>query len=521
MEHFRVSIEQEISKQVVNENIHILIHNIRQSGFATNSSSSHSLIFNGSHAEYDRDIVNGECVEGEFGWDEFILDNSREKKHYLAIILYQAIRHLPEKQQDKIMKKTFNLLLDRDKHGEIDAYIDHQSVVSLPKAIGSKSSHYHEQFFKELTNLVLRPDVHIIGGNDNGGDMDYVTNGKPNIRMPVSEPSHGVIARYDEVSNYWTLFNPYNGSKISFSFQDDDSLLHHFTREYDSNNYPALVPDKAFAPELVDMKITDYCPYDCPFCYMGSTRKGSHALASDIYSLVDAMAEHQVFEIAIGGGEPTLHPSFIPILKYIRSKGIIPNFTTRNLKWLEDSKKRETILDLIGSFAYSADTPQAIKLVEEKIKPAGWRASQFVNIHVVMGLHTREEFAELLTQAEESDLKVTLLGYKYTGRGDEVEPKNHDWWLDVIHELKDQGKMPAISVDTVLAEQYEKQILEANIPKYLFRTKDGGFSAYIDAVTGYMKRSSYTEEEGIKIIGDDNKERTMVSNAFKASWDSF
>ncbi|MEI8361030.1 MAG: radical SAM protein, partial [bacterium] len=35
-----------------------------------------------------------------------------------------------------------------------------------------------------------------------------------------------------------------------------------------------------------------------------------------------------VFEVALGGGEPTLHPNFIEILKFARKCGIIPNLAT-------------------------------------------------------------------------------------------------------------------------------------------------------------------------------------------------
>jgi len=92
-------------------------------------------------------------------------------------------------------------------------------------------------------------------------------------------------------------------------------------------------------PEFYDVKITSYCEGNCPWCYMNSTCKGYHF--DDILGKVDAffgnMTENQKpFQVAIGGGEPTMHPDFSELLKKFRDLGIAPNYTTNGMHMSDD-----------------------------------------------------------------------------------------------------------------------------------------------------------------------------------------
>jgi len=92
-------------------------------------------------------------------------------------------------------------------------------------------------------------------------------------------------------------------------------------------------------PEFYDIKITSYCEGNCPWCYMNSTCKGHHF--DDILGKVDkffgGMSENErPFQVAIGGGEPTMHPDFIPLLKKLRELGISPNYTTNGMNMTSD-----------------------------------------------------------------------------------------------------------------------------------------------------------------------------------------
>lgn len=87
-------------------------------------------------------------------------------------------------------------------------------------------------------------------------------------------------------------------------------------------------------PEFYDIKITDRCEGNCPYCYMDSTHVGNHAndIVGKIIKYFGAMTENQrPFQIAAGGGEPTGHPEFIAMLEAFHTLGITPNYTTNGM----------------------------------------------------------------------------------------------------------------------------------------------------------------------------------------------
>lgn len=99
-------------------------------------------------------------------------------------------------------------------------------------------------------------------------------------------------------------------------------------------------------PEFYDVKITDYCSGNCPWCYQNSTRNGKHFenIVDKCKQLFGLMTENQrPFQVALGGGNPNQHPDFIKLLRYLSSINITPNYTTNGIglieKVLEATKK--------------------------------------------------------------------------------------------------------------------------------------------------------------------------------------
>ena len=87
-------------------------------------------------------------------------------------------------------------------------------------------------------------------------------------------------------------------------------------------------------PEFLDVKITDYCLGNCPYCYMNSNSYDNHHenIVEKINNYFGPMSENErPFQVAIGGGEPTSHPDFIKCLKAFKDLGIEPNYTTNGM----------------------------------------------------------------------------------------------------------------------------------------------------------------------------------------------
>lgn len=232
-------------------------------------------------------------------------------------------------------------------------------------------------------------------------------------------------------------------------------------------------------------------------CYQGSTEQGKHADKKYVNQIIHDLSKLQVFEIAFGGGEPTSHPNFLDFLRECSWYDIVPNFTTRNLEWLRNLKWTE-YFEHIGGFAFSTESVYEIEQFGELLKSAGisndWHRHNKCNIQLVLGTMTKKTFKEALAMAAKYHLRVTLLGYKTTGRGSEFTPVPHDWWLEVIRELREEGKWLNIGVDTLIVQQYGEMLTE-EIDDRFFTAAEGKFSCYIDAVSQQMAPSSFCDAE--------------------------
>jgi hypothetical protein len=217
-------------------------------------------------------------------------------------------------------------------------------------------------------------------------------------------------------------------------------------------------------------------------------------------------------------GEPTLHPDFVWILKHFREHGIVPNFTTNNLQWLRNPKLCREIMNLAGAIGFSADDPERIREFRTLLDYNGFQDAK-VNIHVVLGVVSDYSLYGLFTAASACHFDVTLLKYKNVGRGKNFKPKNYNRWLRCVSDfIKAKGCYLRIGIDTPLAEEYKEELQKAEIPDYMYETKEGKFSCYIDAVEKKIGPSSYCEHE--KMIKLDKGERTeslalQIYNAFK------
>jgi radical SAM protein with 4Fe4S-binding SPASM domain len=85
-------------------------------------------------------------------------------------------------------------------------------------------------------------------------------------------------------------------------------------------------------PPLVWLELTRKCNLTCPHCYIDA----GHARASEMsterwYSLIDEMAAAGVWAVAFTGGEPTLHPAFVDLVRRARSVGLLVGIATHGM----------------------------------------------------------------------------------------------------------------------------------------------------------------------------------------------
>lgn len=480
----------------------IKIHNIRF-GRATNSSSSHSIVI------IPRPTSASEQIDpyGGYGRNMFQLVTKESKRNYIAAQIFTAMGKLLPADMAWIAATRWagasGVIADpsaelneetleeiREKWDAADG-VDHQSVMDLPmewpSQWGSVQKHAVDRdFLADFLAFIDRDDVVICGGSDESDaeDSPLKGTGRDFGALFSGYSSAKMLARKD--GSYWTMINTDSGNKIRFSFADE----------------PA--PFAASAPELVDLSITDYCNEGCGFCYRGSTTRGAHAKREDLHEILRALAEEKVFEVAIGGGEPTLHPLFFSeILGSIRRRGMIPNFTTRKLDWLSDVINVKRVLDAGAAFAFSVHNAEDVARLSRAIASTGAETDLKVYMqHALGSLVDEEQFAELIRAAESTRFSLTLLGYKQTGRGKAFGEKPSSRWMDILESsaaARDRyGRW--IGIDTVIAKKYEHELAQRGVPAMLITPSEGTFSCFINAVTGRLHSSSYDDTEGVQIM---------------------
>ena len=112
----------------------------------------------------------------------------------------------------------------------------------------------------------------------------------------------------------------------------------------------------------IELDLTNNCDQKCPMC-SGVKDKPCQLRFNQVKGLIDEFADE--FDgksvIVSGGGEPTIHPDFVKILYYIKSKGIKIGLNSNGYSLNEE--KAKAIADCCSYFRVSLDagTPEMYK----------------------------------------------------------------------------------------------------------------------------------------------------------------
>ncbi len=104
-----------------------------------------------------------------------------------------------------------------------------------------------------------------------------------------------------------------------------------------------------------------YCNYSCSYCWpYASTKVKDHRPIKTIIKTLDMIFEQakergfDKFSFSFSGGEPTLHPNFLDIVKHINtqpySKINLTSNCSRSLSWLKKLSKYSDSLSITASF---------------------------------------------------------------------------------------------------------------------------------------------------------------------------
>jgi len=460
-------------------------------GFATNSSSAHSVVVlhdSMKHVSTDFDIHD----QNNYHWNWFVLADPESKMQYLATQMLQSMtNNMP--LEDVINSETHeeyvqNLMqvLNIDKT-QAEHYVSLQRSVDHQSHWGLNWLNLDPLLVGDIKRFIQDPRVAILGGNDNSDDPERQT-GYGNAfslfdHIKNIDPSDVSFLNYG--NGVWSMFSRSSGNKIRFSLNLDASVE----------------VSKSPVPELVDLKITDYCTFGCEWCYQSSTRAGVHAPKERIFEIVDRLAELGTFEIALGGGEPTQHPDFLEIIQYIRDRNIVPNFTTFTLNWIKNTKFADVVNSFVGGVGLSVQTEKDLLKYSGKEQASDFR----IILQHVLGASPMSETLKIIDFASKNFLPLLLLGYKDVGFGKSYTKHDYrDLPLLLKMRLKGKYRWLSLSMDSALLNEIPDITAILESPRELsVDASEGRFSMYIDAVESRMARSSYVENRQMTVLDLD------------------
>lgn len=455
-------------------------------GRATNSSSSHSIIL---HAMGDPAVAKalpaGSVLEaiGSYGRNHFVLSDAYNK----AVLFLWAGGHTQMSNHETVQIRK--MLADRciehawedAKNFQPDMEMSVPYVFRVPEGL--------DMTLPEWFDFMLSDAVSYIAYDDNS-EVVHTSLVRDGIALDLAEITHWKRDGAAVIG-----YSAWSGNKFRAS-ADDYS--------------------KAATPELVDVKITDFCGFGCEFCYQGSTKSGVHAPLSRIEEIFDELAAMGTFEIAIGGGEPAHHPQFAEILKAGTERGLSVNFTAFGLDWTRNEAILEAIKESsgmgIGISVHDQKDIRKVTRAKEALHEAGVRNADII-AQTVVGATPAKTIHALIEDCGEAQIPLLLLGYKETGRGHDFArlPIDRQTVRELLMAARAQtqkrGKYGSLtdfhlSVDTAFLDLWGDVLDELQIPRTLRTSPEGKFSCYIDAVEDTVGPSSYAGAQAMQPRGD-------------------
>ena len=472
----------------------VYLKNFRK-GFATNSSSTHSIIYRNKDEMFkDLNIFELNYYDR---FDNTIAASREAKIKYVAANIFWnetlfeiMCQYYPEmKQYEELAKKA----RENDLYEEFGMYT--RGALSFRKGTELEAS------IDFLKNVIDDEDIIIVGGSDEADFVYETTEGHKEIALPddigIGSLQKGIVKN----GNYWIGYG-WDG-KIRFKTEKGD-----------------CVPSY---PELVDLRITNKCQHGCPFCFMDSSMKEKEADFFKLKAIINQLSSNEYdrydrrVEFSVGGGNILLYPHLEELFKYMKERGHIIN-TTINAKDCKEILSNEKYLKLFKNYV----TAIGVSVTDEKdIDILGDFKFSFnrdgykqITIHLIPELLGVEKTMELIQKIEKQYeyFNFLFLGYKTNGRGKTQEYKT--FTNDELTKLF--GEDLLVSIDTTFANTY-KDWLEKNFETDKTITlNEGEYSMYIDAVEEKAYKSSYQLDKPYNLKYGRGEEKTYsVEQAFK------
>ena len=470
----------------------IYIKNFRK-GFATNSSSTHSVIYKNK----DELLEDLNVFELNFyGRSTETIAASKEAKiKYVAAnifrqnLLFDIMCGLyPEMAQYKELALKQNAVDKIDFSEKIKNNVNENIFGECGRgALYFYNYKYLDASIEYLKNIIDNDNLAIIGGSD---ELDFVFENTLNHKELFTPHS---LKNVIKNGNYYIGYSYYDGDRLRFSYKDEECIP-----EY---------------PELIDLRITNKCNHGCPFCFMDSTISDKHASLDTLTRIIGQLSTNtysrydKKVEFSIGGGNVLLYPELKELFKLINDNGHIIN-TTINAKDCEELIQNKDLYNLfkdyVNGLGISVTSIEDVNSICSLPRNGNmFDINSNIVVHLIPELLGVEKTTEILHKLNECGIyKVLFLGYKTNGRG--ATQEYHIFNGDELKILFEEGDYIYVSIDTTFAKRYKNWIEDNYDTIKTITYNEGEYSMYIDGVTGNAYKSSYELDKPYNLVWEPN-----------------
>ena len=268
------------------------------------------------------------------------------------------------------------------------------------------------------------------------------------------------------------LLSKYRNGNYNVAIFDDGTKIRY-------NDLDCLIPE---FPESMDMKISNYCPFNCPMCHEKSSEDGEYGKILH-HPFIKTL--HSGTELALGGGAVTYHPDLIPFLKELKEQGVLPSITINQREW------EETKIDYLINNQLIYGLGVSFTNVDDEV----WdKILSYPNavVHLIAGYHSRDVFEYFANKGA----KILILGYKNWGRGEDYFKNYSNQIMVRMRELKEIlptlfTRCKVVSFDNLSIKQLDiRTVIGEEKWKEFYMGDDGQYTMYVDMVKQECAKSS-------------------------------
>ena len=237
--------------------------------------------------------------------------------------------------------------------------------------------------------------------------------------------------------------------------------------------YGITVPQRLAGPFLIVWNFTNMCNFRCKHCYQRADRPLPSELSlEEKLNLVDQLDKAGVASVALSGGEPTIHPHFLRIVKELSSRGIHTSVATNGWTFAKKEELEKAVKAGIKYVEVSVDSAKPEKHDEFRGIPGAWEHAikaleNAVELGVshgmatIMDKETFQEIDDILDLAESIGVKrVIFFNLVPTGRAEDMvkvdlSPEEREEFMKEIYRQMKRRKLEILTT----APQYARVTL--------------------------------------------------------------